>query len=263
MMIALLPIALLAACGSTERIKHAQPLAERVALILTADRSTYYVGEPIQLTSTFRNESGAPVRANFAVGPACGFSEMRYRKKTGAFKPVRVAVPSDVASHPSGMRLHAYNFDVVSPSVLAMNESRSTETRLALDGARLLFDEPGEYEFQLAYRDVPDDPNAALVSNTLAIHVAAPTAQDASAFDDYSRDGLANFAEFDPLRMATDATAIKKAQAFLDKHPSSVYAEPVREGLRRALRERVVRDRASKSERELHEKLEQERPPAQ
>jgi hypothetical protein len=51
-----------------------------------------------------------------------------------------------------------------------------------------------------------------------------------------------------------------RAEEFLSKYYGSPYAQHVREGLRRALSERIARNRASKEEHELHEKLEQEQP---
>lgn len=75
------------------------------------------------------------------------------------------------------------------------------------------------------------------------------------AFAAYSQDGLAAVVQSAASVAEGDPAAVRAAAAFVDRYPSSPYAKKVRKELVRALRVRVLQNRASKEERDIYERL--------
>ena len=117
---------------------------------------------------------------------------------------------------------------------------------------------PEANEFHVAYRDRPNDSSAFLESNVVIVQVMPVPSDQAEALAAYSSD-LALLAQFDPRWSYLAPAVTHKAAEFLDRFPNSPYAYYVRRGLHRALRDRVVGNRATREERELYERLQAEK----
>jgi len=231
-------------------VRHETPLADRVTLILAADRSSYYMGEAVSLHLSLKNVGDEPVRGCFMIDPAAGRAEVYYRKGASSF-----------------VRLKYLDLDrdiVESIRTLMRNDNLAAEVVVALDPNQkgFLLSEPGEYEFQVIYRDLPKNPNAVLTSNVVRAEVMAVPAGEREALASYSLE-LGMLAQFDPSRTYVGPEHIKAAVDFLDRFPNSSYSGHLRHGLAWALKDRVVRNRATKEERQLYEKLQVERAPNQ
>ena len=134
------------------------------------------------------------------------------------------------------------------------------ENILAFDPARqsFVFDQPGDYEFQLIYRDVPDEPKAVLESSILQVVVEPPSSSEEQELQAYTQD-LALLTQFGSWSAVTSAT-LKEAIAFIERFPASVYRQEVENGLLRALNSRIVGGKATVEERELYDRLKPESP---
>lgn len=230
-------------------VRHAKPLADGVEFAVSAERLSYYVGEPLTLRVTLRNTRQGPIKGYFDLDPAGTGLEILYRKGTSGFEKIGRPTPGG---------------DIIQrPTVLEAGSEVSREIRLAFDHSRkrLVFWEPGLYEVKAVYRDMPNDPNSLLESNAITIQVAAPSGQDKAALDSFSRD-LVLLSEFDAGHSHAGPEIIKAAVEFLERFPVGPYSGYVREGLHSALHYKVARNRATKEERELYERLKLERPPS-
>jgi hypothetical protein len=232
------------------RAHYPRPQSEQVALSLASDRSSYYVREPIRLKLTLKNVQGKPVHGFFIANPLSPKAEIRYRR-----------IGSSFGVFPYPGRKGGY---VDSPAMLRPEEELTGEETLTFDSTRQAFvlDEPGEYEFQVIYRDAPQEPNALLESAVLAVQVQPAPDSERGALAAYSKD-LAILAQFNPRWTYVSPEVIHLAVEFLDRFPSSPYAHSVRSGLHGALRQRVTRNRATNQEQQLYEKLEREMAPHQ
>src|SRR5574341_819859 len=79
-------IAVLAAFMATTLPAAAQQ-AGRVSLSLGADRTAYYLGEPVRLTLTVRNEGDEVVVGRFQIFAAHEKFSIYFRRKGDAFRP--------------------------------------------------------------------------------------------------------------------------------------------------------------------------------
>lgn len=232
------------------RAHYSTPLSEQATLTLTSDRDSYYVREPIRLRLTLKNAQDKAIRGFFMIGPLSPKAEIRYR-----------SAGSDFVVFPYPGRKGGY---AESPVVLRPGEELTGEVTLTFDSARQVFllPEAGEYEFQVVYSDAPQMPNAVITSNVLTVEVQPAPEGEREALASYSKD-LALLAQFDPRWSYVSPEVTRQAAAFLERFPSSSYAHRIRSGLHWALRDRVVRNRATKEERAFYEKLEAERAPSQ
>jgi len=231
-------------------VRYERPLGDQISLSLATDRSSYYVGEPVKLRLMLKNIQQKTVRGDFRLDPVLGMTEVYYRKGDSAFARLKyLYVPGDY---------------VGSVKVLKPEQEITGEVVLAFDPARQQFilGEAGSYEFQIIHRDAPDEPNAVVTSNAVRVEVAPPPGGEQEALASYSRE-LAMLAQFDPGRSYVAPEHIKAAAQFLERFPNSPYALRLREGLQSALYHRVGRNRATKEERELLQKLQAERAPNQ
>jgi hypothetical protein len=252
---------LLQIAGNSGLVRHEKPLADQVELSVSADRDGYYVKEPLRLKVAIRNSGDAAVRGHFYLEPSMGFAEVTYRKVGESFIRFSYPVQPDVVKGNLVMRVITDR--EVGPKILKPREASSYETVLAFDAGthRFVLEEPGEYEFKVVYRDVPNDPNSLLESNVVRVDVVPIPAGERAAGAEYTEE-MASLAQFDGARYnLLGRDALRHAARFLDRYPHSPFSEKLREGLDAALRDRVTRNRASKEERGLYDKLQAEKIP--
>lgn len=241
-------VVLLAAVPIDGVTKSAKPLGEQVTFSLTSDRDAYYVGEPIRLVLTLKNVAGQAIPGYFAISPLSPKAELRYRHVGGSF-----------TAFPYPGRRGGY-VDV--SQTLRPEEEVSGAVTLAFDPSRQarVLDRPGRYEFQVIYDDIPSDRGSRVESNVLVVDVDPAPDSEREALAAYSKD-LVELAQYEPRWSRLSPEVLRHAADFAERFPGSVYAEHVRKGLHRALRDRIARNRATKEDRELYDKLEALRPP--
>lgn len=243
-------------------VRHERPLADSLELSVSTDRTAYYAKEPVRLTITIRNQGSDPVRGFFYLEPSKGLTEIYYRRAGSPF--TRFAYPTPPGTIAGTAIMHVIIDDFLTPRMLKPAEAASYETVTALDAATHAFvlQEPGEYEIKVIYRDLPNDPNAVLSSSAVTVQVSAASDWEYQAATEFSEE-IALLAQFDPHRYNPFAAETAgHAARFLERHPGSVYAEHLRQGLWLGLRDRVARQRATKEEQQLYHKLQAERPPS-
>jgi hypothetical protein len=248
-MTAMIPLIVLVGTIPSDGISRpAKPLREQVTFSLTSDRGTYYVAEPIRLALTLKNVASEPVPGYFAISPMSPKAELRYRHVGGS-----------LIVFPYPGRRGGY-VDV--PQTLKPDEEVSGAVTLAFDPSRQapLLDQPGRYEFQVIYDDIPSDRGSRIESNVLVVDVGPDPDSEREALAAYSND-LVELAQYEARWSRVPPEVTKHAAEFAERFPISAYAEHVRKGLHRALRDRIAGNRATKEEKELYEKLEALRPP--
>jgi hypothetical protein len=261
MMLTLSLYLLIGVNGNSGLVHHSEPLSGHVDLSLSADRSSYYVKEPMRLKLALRNVSAAPVRGHFYLEPSLGFAEILYRRSGESFAPFQYPSKPDRAI--GGLIAKSSDDAVAGPRWLKPAEETTYETVLSFDAGtdRFVFAEPGRYEIRVTYRDVPNEANAILQSNELTLEVLPTPTEHADAAGEYSKD-LAYLTQFAPGRYSLDDRAtVTHAVQFLERHPDSPYAVNLRKGLTGALYSKLGTNKATKEERELYEKLRADQPP--
>lgn len=218
------------ACGSAEPIQRERPLSELLTLTLSADKVTYYEGEPLQLAITVKNESQTPIRGYFASDLACGLTQILYQRSTNPFTVIRVQ--SELRAAPERGYHLARNL-VIKPSVLAPGEEITLSGVVALDVStgRLTLDQPGAYRLQAVYREDVNDSRGWLSSEPIDVSVVPARGAIGEARASYSVD-LARFAQFAPGHSRVNAGTTRSAIEYLEKYPDAPYSS----GLRRALK---------------------------
>jgi hypothetical protein len=228
-----------------------------VTLSISTDRADYYVGEPVRLRLTVRNESDRAVEGYFQFVSLEGRLVVKYRRVGQAFA-------SFGGRRQRPRTLEGVNVQQAPMKVGARQEGEASAA-IAQDWStgRLVLEQPGDYEFYVECRPWPDDSGAILRSDLALVRVVAAPDSQKDAFAEYVASGLPVIVQAWPFPPLLNHESIAQAAAFLDHHPIGPYSDHVRWALTAGLQHRVLRRRASAEERELYEKLKAERTPAE
>jgi hypothetical protein len=224
-------------------LKYERPLAESLALTVEPLKS-YQPSEPVEIDIIATNVSDAPILCICVLYG--GSIEIEVRRGR---EPFRVL--------PSSLRY---------PEVLPLYElkpgeavKRTAQLLALYDSATGAspFETAGHYEIRVTYFDSEDrTPESRIQSAPVALEVAPPDDPDALAA---YRGDLALLVHRSGGGAPTD-TLLRKADRFLTRFPSSLYAPGVRRALAAMLRWRVydehgrLRDDATSEHRALYEK---------
>jgi hypothetical protein len=221
-----------------------KPLADQVTLTITTDRATYDVREPLRLRLTVRNVRTKPVHGYFVIDPDGPLVDFYYRRGGSEF--VKLERGRSYGDYMHSPRTLQAGEDVTADGVIGFDQGRQ----------RFLFDQSGAYEIKVIYRDVnvSDNTNVRLESDVIVVQVAAPAGGARKAQALFSKE-LALLAEYAPGVSRVGSEQIRAAIDFLDRFPDSPYSSTLREGLREALRLRVLQHLATEEEREVYERL--------
>jgi hypothetical protein len=225
-----------------------------VSLNLTADRSTYYVGEPVFLTLTFRN-TGPTTLAGYFVATR-DLTEVHYRREDDGFvllKPVRPDRNEDINEWRNVRRI---------PAALKPGEQMQSDLVLVFDlsAQRHLLHEPGKYEFKVTTRPAPRYPDHVLTSSIVSVDVEAVPPAERDAFNDYSRLKLARVVQAAGHVVETDRNMLRDAVEFAVRHPHSWYSRHIRKALGRVLKVRLAQGHGTDEERSFLAQLGDEEP---
>jgi len=226
-----------------------------LTVTLTAERPAYYVGEPVRLMLVVRNESEKPLAGFFAA--VRGKAAIHWRRPGGSFARW-IARAKEGDGRRAGINI------VRTPVVLEANQEQTSRLTVATHGdGRVALEHPGQYEFKVITHPAPRNPDLAVESNTVVIRVDPVPDSQRQAFAEYAESGLGAIVQSAGWVAERNPAAVRAAAAFVDRYPHSPYAEEVRKELVRALRVRVLQNRASKEERGIYETLKDAEPQGQ
>jgi hypothetical protein len=217
---------------------------DQVELSLSVDATSHYIGEPVRLRVTMRNNGTTPVLGYLTVAPYSGTTELSYRRPGGAF---RRFVTHAIGEEEMNM--------LILPTVLEPEAEHTSEVLLAFDPelATPVLNEPGVYEFMAVYRGIATIRGKPIRSNVIAVTSVAPPSVHEDALKHYAASSLPQVAQFDPLTTILDQSAVSAAGEFVDRYPESPYTAGVRQGLLRYLTDRVSQQRATVEEKRLYD----------
>jgi hypothetical protein len=223
---------------------------EPTEFILSANKSTYTVCEPIRLTFTFTNHNEKPIVGHFGLGFDYDQLEVYYRRDDGESRRYH------------SLRIErARTVDLIYKKMTILpGESISREEILLYDtGAeQFLFSAPGTYEFKAIHRYVLSDPSKVITSNILQVSVIPlPTQESKEMLASWKDTDMAKFVQGDDEVFGYDLTkrGSEKAKEFLDRYRASVYAEYVRERALRYLEKRKKQGMLTEDEKAWYESL--------
>lgn len=223
-----------------------------VTLTLSTDHSRYYVGEPVRLGLTVRNDSGRDVSGFFDLVPPHERTSVFIRRSGQSFERL------DFAKRDSRTEYLLNQVHIVRvPMTVPPKQERRSEMYIAArpQSPQLVLAEPGEYEFYVEQRAWIGKAEAVLQSDIALVHVEAAPSQYREALSEYLSKGLPSLLRSWPFPPPLDKESVANAAAFLDHHPQGPYSDRIREALVRGLRHRIERKRATADEAELYEKL--------
>lgn len=226
--------------------------SDGVSLSLTTDRRQYSIGEPIRVTLLVTNNTDAPVYGWFYLGQQSGRIAILYRRTGEAsfhsFREFGEPVgPDGTKAVWARMRIDA-------------NSTERSDVRVLVDPitGKLLLQEPGEYEFVVHCRPWFENPVEVMKSDRVLVRVEPPPDVHREALADYLAKDLPPLVEPWPIP-ALDIETFRRAMAFLERYPTSLYAPHVKNALLRGIGHRKGRKVATPEETEVLRRLLAER----
>src|SRR5574341_41589 len=161
--------------------------ARDVSLTLSTDRGTYFVGEPVWLRGTVRNEGSERSAGYFALAASEQRTFIFYSRQGSPRHRFRTRRLHEELMRfvPAFIRLDPGNAHI-SHVVMAYDPERQA----------LVLDQPGQYDFQISCRCFRAE-QTMLESNIVTVHVVDPPAGERGAFREYAQHELAQLAQFD------------------------------------------------------------------
>ncbi|MCM2313562.1 MAG: hypothetical protein NDJ92_00230 [Thermoanaerobaculia bacterium] len=215
------------------------PPLEAVRLQITAEKSTYLVGEPLRLTQSLVNVSSRAL--DYKPDPFIFDleTELYYRR---AWHRYRRFVTFFEARHRRKTQCVA-----VSNESFRRGEEVIESYWLVFDAgaADLLLRSPGTYFIQLRMRCHPGRraPECDLASNVLRIEVVAPPAVERPALIAWKQPltcALVQGEERGNGMRETESAAVRSMASFLDRFPRSIFSTYAREALERFFEYRAM-----------------------
>jgi hypothetical protein len=240
-------IPLLLVCASGQ----AQALSD-VSVSLSADGSAYYVGEPIRLSLTVRNDSDRPVSGYFHLIPANESTRILVRRSGQSFGELDFWKPDAQTEK----LLQRVDYVRLPAMLAAKQESRNEMNLITLPrSAALALDAPGDYEIYVECTLKLEGQETSLRSGVVRVRIAVPHAEQQQALSEYLGKGLPTLLAYWPFAAPLSPQLTADADAFLDHHPSGAYSDHVRKAFVRALRQHIQQKRASPKDVDIYDKL--------
>jgi hypothetical protein len=229
----------------------AEQRAIRVRLEHVADEPGHlYIGEPLDLVATTKNEGAEPVKGYLAASASSPTVE--YYLQHGE-ATVRVDRPDPILARLKGSVCMGRT-----QAVLLPNRSLKTTARFLFETetSRLALDRPGEYEVFAVLRPFRHDPSFEVRSDAVRIVVSEPPDRFRSAFESLLKAGLPRLLDRADIALQDEAGLAQRAESYLADHAESPYGRHVRHALLHGLRGRVGTNEATEAERIVYERIE-------
>ncbi len=213
-----------------------------VVLSLSAERPDYYIGEPLRLSLTVKNESDHDVYGFFRLWPPDERITLLYRRAGEPFRALGRISPDS-----SSAKL-LNEVDVVSlPAKVSPQQEKRSEMQVVLDPAtqQIVLGAAGDYEFMVEcglWSSAGTDTSAGVVTSDVAhVHVASPTNEHREALSEFLAKDLARLVETWPFPPPLEDRSIANAAAYLDRRRShqgrrsllsrrtAIFAETIRD----------------------------------
>lgn len=242
---------LMLACGLTAANASAGAAVPRLTITLSANRLSYFVGEPVGLTVRIKNDGDAPVKTFVGISPPK--NEIYYRRGDG---PPRSLSPYRYEKARKRLLLDEIRLLQLPTRVKAGEELTDPPAILVLDpeSEEWIFGQPGDYDFWVVCHPSAGDPPFELKSNVVTVQVEEPPAAHRAAFEAYRAGQLARVID-SPMSFATDKEMVKTAQDFLAQYPSGPYSEPLQVAFIHLLGQRARDGHATREEQDLLARL--------
>ncbi len=206
--------------------------AGQVEILLSAERETYTVGEPVRLILSVKNAGDTPIFGFPFLQPylpddlrSAALSYCRSGETCEEFLGrIPGAERMDMALVP--MRIDPGR-EVRSTFVVALNPLNR----------RLVLETPGEYEFRWVSRGLHAvegvTPRTQGIERSVSAHVSAQPVppSEVEAFEFYAAHGLAQLAQYEPQYVVIDASTLQAGQEMLVRHAHSIYAGAIVRGM--------------------------------
>jgi hypothetical protein len=221
------------------------PTRDQMVLRISTDRAAYYVREPVRVEASLQNAGDGAIVATLHPRCSAGFSNCKlriyYRRSGSNFGQFAATEKTSSAD--------AWAF----PSRLEPGEKKSGTTVLAVDRAsnRFVLDRPGVFEIKAVH----EFEGFEVESNVVRIEVDPPGSEESDAFKALGDPELAALVQYEPRWSNASSKVTKEAAAFLQQFPRSRYSDHLRQGLVRALADRVEQKRATAEDTELYNVL--------
>jgi hypothetical protein len=217
------------------------PLTDELELVLTTDRSHVVAYEPVRARVSLRNKTGVPLMAQYDVAVGSGNLVFQYRDEGGSF--VSFPLPQD--------RLDRRGYAI--PRFLEPDGQETGEAVLLFDTERqrYLFESEGVTELRALLTVRKDKP--VLESNVVAVDCSGVDPRETAAVREFLDPGIAEVVQYYLCwgGKMVSASSVDASAAFLEKHPTSVYAPAVHQGLISVLRDYAREPYAKQPYRQL------------
>jgi hypothetical protein len=225
---------------------------QHLLFILSAEKSTYSVYEPIVLNMAVVNKGRQRVQGEFdCFSFDCKDLSLFYRKRgEQQFKRYYSGIIW-AASIKHIMRL--------GEKPILLPESRVSSREIVLfdyqpisnQENKFVFTEPSEYEFRATFQYILENPSRVIESNVLRLTVVNPPEQEREALSWWKDQALALAVQGDSVSME----GVRKLRMFLQKFHNSLYATAARnasERLRSYLTQKAKEKKLTEDEKELY-----------
>lgn len=229
------------------------PQDRSLEFALTAEKSTYFVYEPVIFNMTFMNKGQQPIQADFYFRDFRNKTiKLFYGKNGSGFKRYY----SELIRQATNANIVRLRWDTLEPGAqVSMKEMALFDIDPSMrEGGKFVLDEPGDYEFQASSLYLFEGTWREIKSNILRITVVGPPEQEQEAVTWWKDKDLAMIVQGDRL----SAERIKNLRVFLQEFPQSLYAAAVRassERLKSHLAQMAKEKKLTEDEKALYELL--------
>ena len=218
---------------------------KQLKLEVSAGKSSYFTGEPLDLTFTLSNLAAAPATGNFCMGLELYNPEVWYRKGGQNFMLFVGNFPaaSDAFCPPEAVPGNG-------------NKSHSEWLLYAKNPAGFMLREPGTYEFRARFK-LNDGYGTTLESNVISVEVRPAPDAEREALESWSDPELLDFLQGNEGYAPDEKVkaGMNKAVNFMRGHGGSLYAVPAKKGLLKYLTARAETGKLTPEEKLIFERL--------
>jgi hypothetical protein len=193
-------------------------------LKLSAEKNTYYVGEPVELVMTLYNDRNKPIQGHFYLNL---YDVWVYHRKVGG---------EFIRYFPRWLQINWDPGDTFQLSRIPAHGKKKSKVSVFYNTyyKQLVLPEVGQYEFKAAY--MRGYKTALLESKIIRIRAVEPPEEERAALAMLRDPELASFVEGDLrpewVEVKEVEAGAEKAAAFLQEHRRSRYAPMVKKQLK-------------------------------
>jgi hypothetical protein len=218
---------------------------------LSVDNTTYYVGQPVELTVTLYNDRDKAIKGYYQLGLV--FKNLQvYHRRVGA---------EFVRYFPQWLQIIGMGDFITLPVEIPAGGNRQGKIRLFYNTyyKQFVLPELGECEFKATFKLLQSGENRIYESNVVRVKVVEPPEEEREALAMLRDPELARFIEGDLRIGLTEDEKVEvgaeKAVVFMKQHPHSMYAPMVKEQLKMVLTEAAGKGKLTPKLKELQASL--------